>query len=303
MRKAFFLLVFLFFSTPSFAVNRPPEPVTSEYFKSSLAGLTLDLPKKEIKYILGLKIIKPFPEPVFAEVTFENPADAARPVVASAVINPKDDRFSIISMPVSSPQKNTYYTILVRVYKDQTKKELVAEHSQKILSILNDESIDIWRGLGGLKKWTHPEYRLEISYPAGWNVKEMSSGNNFQAFISVENIDLEGYYSTGIMLLRHITPGLQMEGLSVDHQLINSVVSNMKKVISEERKEVVTERGYEGVISKVTFVNDKGVEEKELLAVFSHERKLTMLLCESPSGDFAKHEKTFYSIIMTAKLY
>ncbi len=296
-------LLFLFLSTLAFAANRPPEPVTSEYFKSSVAGLMLDFPKKEIKYILDLKIIKPFPEPVFAEVTFENPADAARPLVASVAIDPKDDRFNITSPPVSSPQKNKYYKIVARVYKDQAKKKLVCEHTQEILSIVNDESIDVWRGLDGLDKWTHPEYRMEISYPSGWNVKEMSNGNNFQAFISVENIDLEGYYSTGIMLLRHITPGLQMEGLSVDHQLINSMVSNMKKVISEERKEVVTERGYEGVISKVTFVNDKGVEEKELLAVFSHERKLTMLLCESPSGDFAKHEKTFYSIIMTAKLY
>ncbi len=303
MRVLLGCMLFLFFSTSVFAANRPPEPVTSEYFKSSIAGLMLDFPKKEIKYILDLKIIKPFPGPVFAEVTFENPADAGSPLVASAAIDPKDDRLNITSPPVSSPQKNKYYTVVARVYRDQTKKELVAEHSQTILSIVNDESIDVWRGLNGLDKWTHPEYRLEISYPAGWNVKEMSNGNNFQAFISLENIDLEGYYSTGIMLLRHIAPGLQMEGLSVDHQLIDSMVSNIKKLISEERREVITERGYDGVVSKINFVNDKGVEEKELLAVFSHERKLTTLLCESPSADFDKYEKTFYSIIMTAKLY
>lgn len=303
IKTGFFSLLFLFLSTSAFAANRPPEPVTSEYFKTSSAGLVLDLKRREFRYVLGLEILKPFSAPVVAQVEFEDPRDPDNPLIVLAEIDPGEEKLSVKSPAVSSPQKDKYYKIDVSVFKRPDKKELVARHSQKILSVVNEESIDIVSRLNGLKRWINSDHRLEVSYPAGWHVKEMSSGNNFQAFFSLENIDLEGYYSTGIMLLRHINPGLQMSGLSTDHEIINNIVSDTKNLISEERKTVITERGYEGVVSKINFVNYKGVEEKELLAVFSHERRLAVLLCESPSGDFDKYEKTFYSIIMTAQLY
>lgn len=280
-----------------------PEPVRSEYFLTKIAGLTLDLKQKEIKYILGLQILKPFPAKSFVEVSFDNPSDPQKPLITNAFVDPQDKELLVYSPAVQNSEKGKYYKIEARVFTNEKKRDLIAEHTQKILSAVDKGSLDTWLSLNGMMRWNNDAHKLELFYPDKWYVKEMSNGNNFQAFFSLENIDQTGYYSTGIMLIRHINPALQDEGMYVNHNIVNSSLANIKNLISEERKEVTTECGYKGVVSKINFVNAKGVEEKELLAIFSHNRRLAFLLCEAPSDTFDKYEKIFYSIILTAKLY
>jgi hypothetical protein len=280
-----------------------PEPAKTDYFQTQLAGLIIKVKQQEIKYILDLKIVKPFPTKSFAEISFENPDNPQMPFVVTSIINPEDSTLLVYSPPVQRPQKGKYYKIDVRVFKDLSKKEIITKHTQTILSLINQESIAVWSSLKGMKKWSDNKYRLEVDYPGKWFVKEIKNGNTFQVFFSLEDIDRSKYYSTGVMIVKQIDPMLQKGGMPVNHKIIDETLSVMKKVISESREEIMTERGYEGVLAKIHFVNYKGEEEKEWMAVFSHERKLVMMICEAPRDTFEQYDKIFYSIISTAQLY
>jgi len=99
-----------------------PEPVKSEYFLTKIAGLTLDLKQKEIKYILGLQILKPFPAKSFVEVSFDNPSDPQKPLITNAFVDPQDKDLLVYSPAAQNPQKGKYYKIETRVFTNEKKK-------------------------------------------------------------------------------------------------------------------------------------------------------------------------------------
>jgi hypothetical protein len=280
----------------------PPRGVTTTFFQTQSAGFYVDLGNQEIRYLLGLKILRSFKSKSFVEVYFENPADPKAPFVVTSFVGPESKDLSVRSPGVTKLKKGNYYNIDTFVYKDESKKELITKHSQTLLSNLDDKSVDTWLALEGTMKWSNEELNLEFSYPSQWNVKEINNRSNFQVFFSIENIDVDQYYSTGIMVVKMTQPGLKEKGVYADHKVIDDLLSRMK-VISESRKEIITEHGYEGVISKVHFVNPRGIEEKEWIAVFSHQRKLVVIFCEAPKDIYDRYDKIFYSIIVTARLY
>ncbi len=116
-----------------------PLPIKSEYFKTSIGGYDLNFKNKEIKYILGLDIIKPFKKTVFVEALFENPENKLLPLVVNKTINSTDNALVIYSPPIHSIKKGRDYNVSVLVYENEKKEVLITKHIQMIQAYLDDK--------------------------------------------------------------------------------------------------------------------------------------------------------------------
>ncbi len=151
MRKLFIVFLLILFPFISFAQDvidkEPiykapislPLPVKSEYFKTSIGGYDLNFKNKEIKYILGLDIIKPFKKTVFVEARFENPENKLLPLVVNKTINSTDNALVIYSLPIHSIKKGIDYNVSVLVYENEKKEVLITKHTQMIQAYLDDK--------------------------------------------------------------------------------------------------------------------------------------------------------------------
>ncbi|MBU1134601.1 MAG: hypothetical protein KJ569_06790 [Candidatus Omnitrophica bacterium] len=153
--------------------------------------------------------------------------------------------------------------------------------------------------------WKNQKHSMEISHPNIWFIKKIEQRGIFQVFFSLENIETEQYYHTGITvnkLYNHTPRGAKFNG----NRFIDSVVSDLNKnkgLINEKREKIITEHGYEGMLAKIEFINYKGKREIEYMAVFGQDTTMVEIICEAPYEDFSKYDILFKEIIMTAKLF
>lgn len=146
-----------------YAEANAPNAVTTEHFTTTGAGFTATLDSKlgpTISYVISYKIIKPFGEKVFCEFEFQNPAEDYEYVSSTRYIAADETEFAEMSPALKIPKQGKIYYITLRIYRDDTKKELLAEHVQPVQApntYQNELSSDLWDSVAaktqGLRYW------------------------------------------------------------------------------------------------------------------------------------------------------
>ena len=117
-----------------------PELANSEHFTTKRAKIAFNIKagKVESYYELVLGIVKPFPDGAFLEVQFENPVDAASPLIAAKEVKPADLQITVYSPPFYGRETDQNYQVVVEIYSDRSKKILLGKHVQLIRSFMDD---------------------------------------------------------------------------------------------------------------------------------------------------------------------
>jgi hypothetical protein len=134
--------------------SSPPTFVTTEHFTTTYGALVVTLDPKlgpTIFYTISYKIIKSFGDKVFCEFEFQNPAADYGYVSSTRYIAADETEFVEKSPSIRAPKPGEIYRITLRVYRDKTKKELLAEHVQPIQAFNADMAEKIWKTLSGAK--------------------------------------------------------------------------------------------------------------------------------------------------------
>ncbi len=120
-----------------------PQPVTSEYFKTTMGGFNLDTGKPgiESRYAIALDVLKSLPKGVLLEFVFENPENTKLPIVVNRKAEPQETEIYVESPEVNGVQSYQGYVILVNVYEDETKQNLIGTHRQVIQSIYDEATV------------------------------------------------------------------------------------------------------------------------------------------------------------------
>lgn len=116
-----------------------PNAATSEYFITEGAGFDLDTRDNSVRYSLNLTIRKKLDNGVFLEVYFENPADKNSPIVLTKNIYPDAKEIAITSPKIYGLKSYHNYEVIVNIYTDASKKELLGRHRQLVQSLLNSK--------------------------------------------------------------------------------------------------------------------------------------------------------------------
>ena len=119
-----------------------PNAVTSEYFVTDNAGFLFDKQAKSVKYILGLKVLKEFNKGAFLEISFENPMDKNVPIVLTSDLLHNEKEVDIKSPNIKGLQGGHNYEIVVYIYTDASKKELLGRHRQLVQSLFDTKVIE-----------------------------------------------------------------------------------------------------------------------------------------------------------------
>jgi hypothetical protein len=112
--------------------SSPPKPTTSKYFHSAGGGFSADGEKHEMFYGVTLEVRTPIPEGAIADFLFENPANQKEPLLTAVVIKGSPKTISARSPALPTIENNKIYTFKVILYRDETRKEKLGEHSQGI---------------------------------------------------------------------------------------------------------------------------------------------------------------------------
>jgi hypothetical protein len=116
----------------------PPTPTASEHFKTTGGGIKMVPSEGTYRFYLSYKILKPFAQPVFAEVVFENPAATDSPIVCPVKISPEQKQIDVESPLVTGLTVRNYRANL-NVYSDNKKQTLITQHTQWIHSDFNQK--------------------------------------------------------------------------------------------------------------------------------------------------------------------
>lgn len=112
-----------------------PNAATSEYFVTKSAGFLGTLKNGnfiDTYYTITLKIRKPFNEGAYIEAAFEKPSDSTSTICVEKSIIPDDEEVSIESPIITGFRNHKNYEVIVYVYSDKSKSNLIGQHKQLI---------------------------------------------------------------------------------------------------------------------------------------------------------------------------
>jgi hypothetical protein len=132
MNRVLAAVVVLFALTGSLLASSPPKPTTSKYFHSAGGGFFGDGEKHGLFYGVTLEVRSPIPDGAVADFLFENPSNPKEPLLATVVITGSPRTISARSPALPTIENNKIYTFRVILYRDETRKEKLGEHSQKL---------------------------------------------------------------------------------------------------------------------------------------------------------------------------
>lgn len=119
-----------------------PDNSVSKYLYTKSSGVTIfDVEKKLAKFSITLSATSWLPHRAYLVVYFENPENPEAPVVEEVERQFEQAEFFILSTEVKSP-KCWNYLVLVKIYRDKSKQELLGEHRQYIQSRVNLDRVN-----------------------------------------------------------------------------------------------------------------------------------------------------------------
>ena len=131
--KRIFLILFLFIvSTGLLCAGNAQRAATSKYFHSLGGGFGGDGEKHELVYGVTLEVLTPIPDGAVADFLFDNPGNKKVPLLTTVVIKGSPKTIDAKSPALPSIENNKVYTYKVILYRDETRKEKLGEHSQKL---------------------------------------------------------------------------------------------------------------------------------------------------------------------------
>jgi len=127
-------------SLPLSALGPLPQNVSSEYLETKSTGISMDFEKKVAQVSIALVSKAGLPSGAYLEVNFENPADPAAPIVVKRSRQGGEQEMFIVS-PEFKGLKCRNYQVMVHVFRDGSKSELLGVHRQIIQSRVNLDRI------------------------------------------------------------------------------------------------------------------------------------------------------------------
>jgi len=135
------LFTFLLYSCAGL-YSQPPEPVTSEYFTTFGGGFTMRISNsRELFYGINILSRKTLEPTNIMVITFQNPSSEIPFTKVSLVSDlessniVKNATTYILRSPlVEGVKQHTNYKITITLYKNSSKKELLATHEQLVNS-------------------------------------------------------------------------------------------------------------------------------------------------------------------------
>lgn len=141
MRKV--MLVFMSLMLAACSSLLTPRPVDSEYFTTLGGSFLMTLGKNPSKtYEINLLIKKDLPDNTYAVIEFENPENKTLPYISEGPIKEIKNIFTghyknvlVLTSPhVTGIKPHTNYGIIISLYSDKSKQELVTRHQQWVSS-------------------------------------------------------------------------------------------------------------------------------------------------------------------------
>ncbi|UCB56624.1 MAG: hypothetical protein JSV30_05290 [Candidatus Omnitrophota bacterium] len=156
-----------------------------------------------------------------------------------------------------------------------------------------------------LTRWVNAKHAIEIDHPKTWFIKEIGQTQKYRVYFSVEDINKENFYYTGIGVTKfynYIPKGATFDKSKL-LSLILEETNELGQLLWCKTEEITTDYDYEGLLAKIKFINYKGETEIEYCAIFSKDTTMVNILCEAPDEAFPQYDSTFRNIIMKAKLF
>ena len=117
----------------------PPEPTTSEYFKTTGAGFAIQLADQQrtirsCVYSLSLTPQQSITTALYLRTRFENPTNGIDPLVVESAIASTEEKISIKSPEVRGLRAGKQYRVEVLVFDSPERAREVGRHVQMIQS-------------------------------------------------------------------------------------------------------------------------------------------------------------------------
>jgi hypothetical protein len=112
-----------------------PRPAVSEYFKTGGAGFIGTAQGgrlTNVKYALTLRLEKEIRNKIYLKICFDNPADHEVPICIEDDVSKGDSEIIIKSPIVYGLVDRKSYAVVVSVYSDPGKTQLIGNHRQLI---------------------------------------------------------------------------------------------------------------------------------------------------------------------------
>ncbi len=114
------------------AAAKTPRPQKSQYLRSESAGFVMS-EEKGVIYSLAFKSRQKLEAPLFVTVQFENPSNAATPLVLQTKLEPGQEVLSVQSPRLTEITHDKVYQVEVLLYSDEARTALVGRHRQDVL--------------------------------------------------------------------------------------------------------------------------------------------------------------------------
>jgi hypothetical protein len=124
------IVLYFFFSIPAYA--SPPDPVTTKYLRTTAAGFNIDRSSGTIYYTLNCQIRSNLTSPVYVAIRFQNPDSKGAPFIQYAILEPSQKEFTVESPAFKRIKNNRNYEVLITLFKDAERKNIIASHSQRV---------------------------------------------------------------------------------------------------------------------------------------------------------------------------
>lgn len=121
-----------------------PRATTSKYLRTSAANLRVNTRKPGFPtyYFLSLEVLDSLDQGAFLEVQFENPSDPKNPIIVTRDLLPKQRKIDIESPEVHGLEPYQGYIMLVHIYDNKAKANLLGTHRQVIQSITDQAKVE-----------------------------------------------------------------------------------------------------------------------------------------------------------------
>jgi len=133
--RSFFVAAILAASALFSADAELPEPVTSEYLRTTVASFSVARKTHEVAYIIVYEVIKPIEERLQIRVEFENPVDPKEPLQIKTYLEPGQSTLAVESPVLPGIQNRHTYTVSLCAYSEKS-NTLVFTHEQRIVFIM-----------------------------------------------------------------------------------------------------------------------------------------------------------------------
>lgn len=116
----------------TFVFAGPAGPTKTEYLKTTGAGFSIDPSAAALYYSMSYQIRKNLKAPLYVSIQYQNPENSGKPFVQSAIFKPKQKVFRTESPTFKRIKNNRSYEVLIKLYDDEGRKNLISQHSQQV---------------------------------------------------------------------------------------------------------------------------------------------------------------------------